>query len=201
MYRPVRVAAPSTTPLTRAQVKAHLRVDFPDDDDLIDALIQAAVSHLDGWTGILGRCLVEQTWRQDYDTFEYSMRLPLFPVLSIESVKYDDTNGVEQTVSSANYRLLHDELGGFVRFDPDFNIPNLYADGVSPTVRITYKAGEPGIDDSPAEYAVPAAITQGMLLAIGHWYANRENVVVGTIAAPLPMACDALWAPYRRTRF
>lgn len=200
MYRPVRVAAPATTPLTRAQVKAHLRVDFIDDDDLIDALIQAAVSHLDGWTGILGRCLVEQTWRQDFDAFTPCMRLPLYPVTSVVSVKYDDTNGVEQTVAASNYDLLIDDLGAYIRFVETYSFPTLQDDQPA-AVRITYRAGEPGTDDSPAEYAVPAAITQGMLLAIGHWYANRENVVVGTIAAPLPMACEALWAPYRRIRF
>jgi uncharacterized phiE125 gp8 family phage protein len=200
MYRPVRVAAPSTTPLTRAQVKAHLRVDFTDDDDLIDALIQAAVSHLDGWTGILGRCLMEQTWRQDYDAFMPCMRLPLYPVISVVSVKYDDVDGVEQTIAPSNYDLLVDGLGAFVRFDINFSFPTIDVDRPA-AVRITYHAGEPGTDDSPAEAAVPAAITQGMLLAIGHWYANRENVVVGTITSPLPMACDALWAPYRRMRF
>ncbi|MFP5432845.1 MAG: head-tail connector protein [Alphaproteobacteria bacterium] len=37
-----------------------------------------------------------------------------------------------------------------------------------------------------------------ILLLVGHWYANREAVVTGTIATQLPMAVDALLAPLRR---
>lgn len=40
-------------------------------------------------------------------------------------------------------------------------------------------------------------IRQGALLLIGHWYASRESVVIGTITAELPMATNALWAPHR----
>lgn len=40
-------------------------------------------------------------------------------------------------------------------------------------------------------------ITTAMLLVIGHWYANRESVVVGTITSELPMAVNAIIAPYQ----
>ena len=64
MHRPVLVTPPAETPVSRTEAKAHLRVDGTGDDDLIDGLIDAAVAHLDGYTGILGRCMVTQTWRQ-----------------------------------------------------------------------------------------------------------------------------------------
>lgn len=41
------------------------------------------------------------------------------------------------------------------------------------------------------------SIQQGALLLIGHWFGNRESVVVGTITAELPMATNALWRPHR----
>ncbi|MBV7571807.1 head-tail connector protein [Pseudomonas sp. PDM32] len=44
---------------------------------------------------------------------------------------------------------------------------------------------------------ITKSIRQGALLLIGHWYASREAVVVGTITAELPMATNALWAPHR----
>lgn len=44
-------------------------------------------------------------------------------------------------------------------------------------------------------------ITAAMLLLIGHWYANRESVVIGTITAEVPMAVDALICPYRHFYF
>lgn len=40
-------------------------------------------------------------------------------------------------------------------------------------------------------------IGQAMLLLIGHWYANREAVIVGAAPAELPMAVQWLIGPFR----
>ena len=55
-----------------------------------------------------------------------------------------------------------------------------------------------GIAGYGAAAAVPAAIKQAMLLLIGHWFANREAVNVGNIVTAMPLAVEALIAPYRR---
>lgn len=44
-------------------------------------------------------------------------------------------------------------------------------------------------------------ITTAMLLLIGHWYANRESVVIGSTATELPLAVESLLAPYRHFYF
>ncbi|OWP50265.1 head-tail connector protein [Pseudomonas nitroreducens] len=44
---------------------------------------------------------------------------------------------------------------------------------------------------------ITKAIEQGILLLVGHWYVNREDVVIGTIATALPKATEFLWRPYR----
>jgi uncharacterized phiE125 gp8 family phage protein len=195
MYRPVRTAAPAATPVSLAEVKKHVNApDTGEDDTFLNALIVAAVSHLDGWTGILGRCLISQSWRQDYDCFEHCLRLPLFPVISITSVKYDDPNAAEQTVSASDYSLQTDGLGAYVQFKRLFVLPNISIE--PPAVRVVYVAGHAA--DAP-ELAV---IKQAMLLLIGHWYANREAIVAGSSGAiTLPFAVDALLAPLRRVRF
>lgn len=41
------------------------------------------------------------------------------------------------------------------------------------------------------------SIQQGALLLIGHWYSNRESVVIGATANSVPMATTALWMPHR----
>lgn len=41
------------------------------------------------------------------------------------------------------------------------------------------------------------ALTTAMLLMIGHWFENRESVVIGTIATELPMAVNSLIKPYQ----
>ena len=48
---------------------------------------------------------------------------------------------------------------------------------------------------------MPEQFRQAMKLAIGHWFENRESVVVGTIATRLPDGARALLAPYRLPTF
>lgn len=64
---PVLVTEPTADVVSLSDVKAHLRVTHNDEDDLIAALIAAATAYLDGWSGVLGRCIREQTWRVTLD--------------------------------------------------------------------------------------------------------------------------------------
>lgn len=197
MYRPVRIEPPSSLPVTLAEVKAALDISYTDKDDLIDGLIAAAVSHLDGWTGILGRALCEQMWRQDFDYFCWELRLPMFPVIEVDSVKYTDTNGVEQTVAEANYSVLTDGLGTFVRFKTAFAFPVTKAFEPA-AVRVEYFCGH---EDGDNENPVPQAIKQAIMLMVRHWFDNPNAAVIGVTVAKLPFAVDALLAPHRRVRF
>lgn len=201
MYRPVLVTAPTETPVSLAEAKRQVRAeDFTDDDDLLTALIAAATSHLDGWTGILGRCISPQIWRQDSEWLFRNMPLPLAPVISVApdpeivddplGVRYTDPDGVLQTIAPENYQLLVNDLGPFVRFNDGFSVPGVHAQ--KPAVSITYRAG----------YAeVPPAIKQAMLLLVSHWYENRDAALVGEAVMALPFAVDALITPFRRIRF
>ena len=44
--------------------------------------------------------------------------------------------------------------------------------------------------------AVPEDLKQAVLLTVGHWYENREDVVVGDEGAKLPNAVDAILNRY-----
>jgi len=188
MLPPVLITPPSDTPVSLSEVKGHCRVDHNDDDAVLEALLAAAVDHLDGWTGILGRCIVSQTWRQDFPSFG-CMRLALGPVKSIASVTYYDADNAQQTLSSDIYTLLTGPLGDYVVLKPDQSWPEHYSrpDAVS----VTYEAGAEPED-------VPAAIKAAILLLVAHWYENRGAAGEGGMAE-LPFAVSALIAPYRRT--
>lgn len=62
---PRRVSPPAGAIVALADLKAHLRVEFEDDDAHISSLEAAAVAWLDGWHGVLGRCLSPQIWEVD----------------------------------------------------------------------------------------------------------------------------------------
>lgn len=211
MYRPVLVTPPVIKPITLVEAKAVLDISYSEKDTLIGGLIAAATSYLDGWTGILGRALCEQTWRQDFDGLSYGastfvvqgnrvcrgLRMPLFPVISITSVTYKDTAGATQTIDPANYSLQTDDLGSYVQFISTYASPSLYTE--VPRAGVTYKAG---YADNAAVSTVPDAIRQAMLLLVRHWFDNPSAVIIGASAVQaLPFAVEALLSPYRRVRF
>lgn len=191
MLAPVRTSAASETPVSLAEAKAHLRVDHTDDNTLITALINAATDHLDGWSGVLGRALVTQTWRQDFGSFTGKLRLPLKPVASVSGVTYYDTDNAQQTLATSVYELLTDDAGPYLALKVDQTWPG--TESRAAAVSVTFVAGVAAAD-------VPAAIKAAMLLMIGHLYENREAVAEGSFAV-MPMAVDALIAPYRRVVF
>jgi uncharacterized phiE125 gp8 family phage protein len=191
MFVPVLISKPSNLPVTLAEAKAHVRVEHSEDDSLIAGLIESATSYLDGYTGILGRALIMQTWRQDFAGFCEKMRLSLYPAQSVSSVTYVDSAGVSQTLSAGAYMLRTDELGAYVSPTPSVAWPvGLEANSI---VSVTYVAGEA---------QAPAAIKQAVLLMIGDWYRSRETFAIGvtTERVALSATVNALIAPFRRAQ-
>lgn len=194
MQRPVRVTAPAAAPVALSEAKAHLRVDHTDDDAIIGRIVDAAVGHLDGWSGVLGRCLVAQTWRVSFRDFTgRAIHLPFPDVSAIEAVTYRDADDLEQTVDPSDYALNEDAQGSYLFFASAFDRPAVFHRPDAITVRFVAGYGD--------ATAVPAALKAAMLLHVAHMYENREPVVIGQSVAPLPMAYDALVAPYRVRRF
>lgn len=183
MIAPVRTVAPATEPVTLQEAKDHLRVTHDLEDTLIAALIDAAVSNLDGWSGILGRCIVSQTWRQDFGEFTDCIRLP-FPDVQSVTVAYTDDAGNAQTVAGSEYHLVNRASGAVIELADGAAWPSTYTR--PDAVRVTMVCGYA---------AVPAAIKAAILLHVGALYENRASV---TDKPMLPFAYDALVGPHRR---
>lgn len=198
MHRPVLVTPPADLAVSIEEAMRQCRISADDYDpagltdiqQLLGAYILAATELLDGWTGILGRCLTTQVWRQDFDGFARCLPLGLGPVSAIGSVTWRNSEGQVSTVAPADYALETDGGGrSAVRFRNSFSMPgDLYE---TAAVSVTYSAGSG---------SVPVPIQQAILLSVGAWYENREEVVVGATVSSLPasVAVDRLLAPYRR---
>ena len=179
----VRLAtAPAETPVSLAEAKMHLRVDGSDEDAFITALIGAAVAHFDG-LGVLGRCMVTQTWAQWFAFSPRWVRLRMTPFQSLSSVEYYDQDNVLQTATLADFEVRLD--GDFVLVGPVDNAawPTTY--NRIDAVKLTYVVGYGDAAD------VPQSIKQAILLTVGHWYQNREAVAEGNFKE-LPLAVEAL---------
>lgn len=190
MLRPVRITPPVAAPVTLDEAKAHLRVDGADGDALITALIAAATDHLDGYSGVLGRCIVNQQWRQDFASWS-PLRLP-FPNASEVTVTYSDADGVTQAVPAADHRLIDAVRGPEIYFRPGWTAPALEA-GTHAPVQATFTAGYGLAAD------VPASIKAAILLHVGSLHEHREELVVGGAPAPTG-AYGALISPHRWRR-
>ncbi len=199
MRFPVLITPPAVAVVTLAEAKAHLRVDHADDDALIGGMIAAATGHLDpaggGW---LGRALRPQTWELRLDFFPYgAILLPYPPLISVDSVTYDDDDGVEQElVAGTGYRVF---AGGAwnARIEPVYGgaWPSVRCD--RDAVRIRYVSGYPPAGEETPD-GLPAAITAAVLLMVGDLYAHRETVADGAPAkVPVSATVDALLAPFR----
>lgn len=98
------VTAPAALPVTLNEVKSFANVTISDDDTLLTSLLTAATAKAEHR---MGRRLVTQTLELYLDAFPGEtgeINLP-GPVASITSVKYTDTDGDEQTLSSTKYTL------------------------------------------------------------------------------------------------
>lgn len=181
------VTAPAAEPVLLAAAKTHLRVDGSDENDLIAALIVAARQYVEDRCGI---ALITQTLKLSLDSFAEKIRLPRPPVASITQIEYVNTAGTVVTVLLAGNNLWRLGAGAMQSVVvPFFETTWPDTAAVPGAVQITYTAGY-----GAAGTAVPGAITQAMLLMIGHWYKNREAVSEEQFT--VPMAVDALLAPY-----
>ena len=159
------ITAVATEPVTLTEAKLHLKVDSTDDNDLITALITAAREAGEQYTQI---GFAPQTLEMVLDEFPddgEAIELELGPVASITHIKYTDTAGAEQTVSSADYALS--TYGSVHRALPDYGVSWPDTQDVAEAVRVRYVTGYT---------TLPKAAKQAMLLLIGHWYRNREAV-------------------------
>jgi len=190
MLTPVRTVGPAVPVVTVAEMVAHARANAVD-NALLEAYVGAATAHFDGWTGVLGRCLINQQWRIGLGAWPAcrTIRLP-FPDVSAAAVVYSDADDAEQTVDAALVERGHDALGAFLRLKDDFSAPTLYDDRLDP-VRVTFTAGF-----GAAATDVPQPLRVAIMMLAAHWYETRE--AAGDAMMSVPFGVDMLAAPYSR---
>lgn len=187
------ITAPTFEPVTLTEMKTHLRYDYDNENTLIETLIRAAREWVENYTG---RALVEQTLEYAIDSYPDEMRLPRPPIIEVESFKYTDSAGTS-TLLAANQYTLDTSAPLLPRIVPAYNVSWPGTRSQPSSLRIRYKAGY-AREGSPDDHAaVPASLRAAIKLLVGHWFKNRESVVIGVAANEVPMAAMALCDPYR----
>lgn len=205
-FRYNRTVAPTTTPITLDEAKSQLREEDDDYNAEITTLVAAATEYLDGPRGVLGRCIVTQTYEVSCDFPERagangSIPIRLGYLQSLTSIAYVDANGDTQTVDLATVNVITGEPG-MIYLKNGASWPSTDPDTIDP-VTITVVVGYPSDGSSPTEDALRANIPEGLRHAIkfhvSHLFENRDIVAFGVSAIPVPKTYDALIAPYRIT--
>lgn len=179
----------SNPPVTLAQVKQHCRIEDDSQDGILQIYLDAAVGHVDGNSGVLGRAVMPQTWELYYDEFPSGpIEIPLGPLIAVDKVEYiDPVSGAYVELTNTNYVTDIVSYQGWISPVTDWPTPKVTINAV----RITFQAGH--ADTDPRLKAIRAAV----LLLVGHWYENRETVSAETLQN-VPMAFDALIAAARK---
>lgn len=183
------VTQPENEPVSLPEAKLHLRVEHNEEDGLIASLIKTAREVAE--TSFTWRALAIQTFEYTLDRFpsERFIYLPRPPLKTVESISYKDRTGTETVLNADSYIVDTAAEPGRVVLAPEVSWPDVELYPTS-AVRIRFTAGYDNAD-------IPESIKQGMLLMIGHWYENRETVIVGSVAREVPFAVEALLYPYR----
>lgn len=177
----------------------HCTVDSNDDIALVQLYRDAAEDNIAKY---LKRALLTSVWDYTFDDFpcerspygydhirKGEIVPPLMPFTAVSSLKYIDSDGTEQTISSSNYIVDTACKPGRVVPAANYSWPTVQVDRKN-AVTLRFSAGYSSAD------VVPASIKAAILLRLGTLYANREDIVTGTIVSPLGRVIEQLLSPY-----
>ncbi|MET3602038.1 head-tail connector protein [Martelella mangrovi] len=168
---PVIIAPSNGEALSLETAKEQLTVDFDDDDSFIQRLIATACDHVEQVAGLV---VTQKTIKLHCHSFGDLQRLPVGPVKEVVAVRYVGPDAIDGTLDPSTYEARLEGLRASIVIRPGKRWPAIQSGS---RIAVDVVAG---FDE------VPAAVCQAMLLLIGTWYRNREQVITGTITAELP---------------
>ncbi len=187
------VTAPSSEPITLAEAKLHLRVDFSTDDDLITSLIEASRRRCEA---AIGQAFVTTVFDWYLDRWPSTERgayypritIPVAPVASVASITYYDSTNTLQTWSSTEYDVSTGSPG---RIGVGFGyvVPNVYSRLDAFKIRFTAGYGSAS--------AVPANIKAAIKADLTNLYENRGD----DGGEPSPTVSALLWGSYHGSKY
>lgn len=189
------IEASATLAVSLASMKAHLNVNYDDDDALITAYIKAAQRLVEHDSNrILLSGLYE--WRLDGwpEDFCKGIELPVSPVRNVLTVSYIDDAGDEQEIDADLWDWENTASGAVLFFDAGFAPPSpgRLRGGIRIGIEAGYdpENGPTGTGDDP-DLEQPAAAIQAIKLIVGHYYEMRA-AVSEKAATEIPLGAQRL---------
>lgn len=178
----------SNLPITLADIKKHLRIEFDDDNDYITDLAWVAYRWIEDEADIT---ISQTTYQLVLDGFTNRITFPKPPLQSITSVQYFDTANQSQTLTEGTDFYLLQPTRHPAYIEPVTCFPSTKQRPEA--VTITYVAGYT---------TVPDTVLHLERLLTAHLYENREAEIAGTITTTLKVGLDRLighlrWGNYK----
>jgi uncharacterized phiE125 gp8 family phage protein len=187
----VVTTAPASEPVTLAEMRAHLGITEATEtarDTIITGRIKTARTWAEEFTR---RPFITQTitgydrdWPCDAE-HSYYIRLKM-PFASVTSVKYDDTDGVQQTLDTDLYTV--DTVEGCIV--PAYGESWPDAREHNNSIQVVYVAGY------GAASAVPEPIKEAIKFIVGQWEAFQSSIEGNLRPFTIPYAAEQLLKPY-----
>ena len=187
------VTAATTEPVTIQDLKDQLRIDENTEDTYLGGLLKAATRYVER---VSDRQLINATWRLSLDEFPcWEIRVPKPPLSSVSSITYVNSTGGNTTVASSDYTADTYSEPGLIT--PVFNATWPSPRYQNNAVTVTYVAGY-----GASQGSVPDTYKHAIKMLAGHWYENRESVLIGSISKELDFAVTNLigaesFGPYK----
>lgn len=182
----IQTDPPLAEPVTLAELKAHLRIDAADEDDLLESLIRVARTHLEAATGV---ALMSQGFRLLLDDWPRGgvIQLMRTPVQTIDAILVYNADGVAQTVALTG--MLLDAMARPARLLLKHRPrPSQPINGIE----IEFTAGFGSAPEAPAE------LKRAILMHAAHLYEFRGAVSPEMQPAAIPEGYHRLIAPWLR---
>lgn len=196
----VVVTDPASEPVTTEEAKSHMRVTISDDDTLIGDMITVARDMLENFTC---RAFINTTFDYFLDEFPsprfehgriHGGRIivpPVSTLSSVTSVKYYDTDDVQQTLAATEYIVDSVHEPGRIVEAVDKFWP-LTSSRIS-AVEVRYISG---FGATAAD--VPEVIKLAVKMLVSHYYDNRSAFNCGDCKLEdVPMGIKSLIGRYK----
>lgn len=163
-----RTVAPTLRPVSLEDVKKHLKKTTSSEDDLITIYLDAAIAASENK---LQTSIMNSRFTLYAKGFCVHLDLQKKWVSAVNSVKYYDADGNQQTVSASNYTLQDFKVPNVLCFNNSYSFPS--TDDREFPVEIDFNAG------FTAASGVIANIKDAVFLEATDRYENRQNELVG----------------------
>jgi len=158
-------------PVTLAEVKTHLKIDYTTDDTMLNTLIQTARESIEALCNI---SITEKAFLLKFDKVGEKIQIPKPPCLTIDVVNVYDDDYTKTVIDSSKYAKLINN-----RFTPSRIVLKRgyewdYYTNTGEGFEIEFTCGF----TTESDYQLPTELKTEILNLIAYWYENRQSETV-----------------------